>query len=170
MMVRSRTFGGSELFRRTYREGMELVEEAAAYLDGPGRAHSQTLPRTAGLAYAAESMRLTTRLMQVAAWLLVQRAVYEGDMSEEEAAGDKYRLGAEEICRAERVIGWEELPPFLIDLIERSESLYERVDRLDQQLRAAPPTPAPALSDQLDRVEAFFRENLERFPGPQKPH
>ena len=60
---------------------MELVEETASYLDGEGRQESKLLSRNAALAYAAESMRLTTRLMQVASWLLVQRAVREGDMA-----------------------------------------------------------------------------------------
>ena len=73
-------FAASELFDRTFQEGMELVEETAAYLDGAGRQESKLLSRAAALAYAAESMRLTTRLMQVASWLLVQRAVREGDM------------------------------------------------------------------------------------------
>jgi len=73
-------FARSELFERTFQEGMELVEETASYLDGEGRQESKLLSRNAALAYAAESMRLTTRLMQVASWLLVQRAVREGDM------------------------------------------------------------------------------------------
>ena len=74
-------FARSELFDRTFREGMELVEETAAYLDGDGRRESKLLSRTTALAYAGESMKLTTRLMQIASWLLVQRAVREGDMT-----------------------------------------------------------------------------------------
>ncbi len=64
-------FARSELFDRTFEEGMTLVEETAAYLDGAGRHDSKILSRNAALAYASESMRLTTRLMQVASWLLV---------------------------------------------------------------------------------------------------
>ena len=64
--ARVRDFTASELFDRTFREGMELVEAAATYLDGPGRQQSKLLSRNAALAYAGESMRLTTRLMQVA--------------------------------------------------------------------------------------------------------
>src|SRR6516225_4629894 len=90
-------FAGSELFDRTFEEGMELVEETAAYLDGAGRQDSKLLSRSAALAYAGESMRLTTRLMQVASWLLVQRAVREGDMAPTSACEDRYRLAAEEI-------------------------------------------------------------------------
>src|SRR5581483_9954144 len=88
-------FAKSELFQRTFQEGMDLVEETASYLDGSGRQASKLLSRSAALAYAAESMRLTTRLMQVASWLLVQRAVREGDMAAEAAQDASYRLAAE---------------------------------------------------------------------------
>src|SRR3984885_1646180 len=88
-------FARSELFDRTFQEGMDLVEETAAYLDGAGRQDSKLLSRSAALAYAAESMRLTTRLMQVASWLLVQRAVREGDMAAESALDASCRLAAE---------------------------------------------------------------------------
>jgi len=82
-------FTRSELFARTFREGMDLVEETAAYLDGPGRADSKKLPRDHALTYASQSMRLTTRLMQVASWLLVQRALKENEMTGAEAREEK---------------------------------------------------------------------------------
>lgn len=82
-------FAGSEMFGRLFKDGMALVEETASYLDGPGRSESKVLPRKVALAYAGESMRLTTRLMQVASWLLVQRAIKEGEMTPEEASDEK---------------------------------------------------------------------------------
>ena len=93
-------FAASELFERTFQEGMELVEETASYLDGEGRQESKLLSRDAALSYAGESMRLTTRLMQVASWLLVQRAVREGDMQADAACDERYRLSAEAVCLA----------------------------------------------------------------------
>ena len=75
----------SETFSTLFRDGMGLVEETAAYLDGEGRVESKSLPRAASLAYATESMRLTTRLMQMASWLLLQRAGNEGEMTPEQA-------------------------------------------------------------------------------------
>ena len=64
----------SQAFAGLFRDGMALVEETAAYLDGPGRQESKKLERSAALAYATESMRLTTRLMQLASWLLLHQA------------------------------------------------------------------------------------------------
>ena len=88
-------FAKSELFERTFQEGMELVEETAAYLDGAGRHESKRLSRSAALAYASESMRLTTRLMQMASWMLVQRAVREGQMAPADACNDRYRIASD---------------------------------------------------------------------------
>ncbi len=87
-------FADSELFERAFAEGMQLVEETAAYLDGPGRQESKLLPKAIALAYAGESMRLTTRLMQAASWLLVHRAVREREMNPSEAAQEKYRIAS----------------------------------------------------------------------------
>src|SRR5712672_531365 len=95
-------FTESAMFDRTFDEGMALVEETARYLDGKGREEARGLPRRVAMLYAGESMRVTTRLMQAASWLLVQRAVRDGDMRAEDAARDRNRLGSKEICRGGR--------------------------------------------------------------------
>src|SRR5471030_995884 len=82
----------SQAFADLFRDGMSLVEETAAYLDGPGRTESKRLQRGAALAYATESMRLTTRLMQIASWLLLHRAVKEGEMSFAQANKEKTKV------------------------------------------------------------------------------
>ena len=150
-------FARSELFQRTFQEGMDLVEETAGYLDGAGRQASKLLSRNAALAYAAESMRLTTRLMQVASWLLVQRAVREGDMPAHAACEDRYRLAAEDVCRSTGE-GAEGLPSELVLLLDRSERLYERVRHLDRRMYVegdAEEAPHPVLSQQ-DRLKTAF--------------
>ena len=87
-----RSFLASEAFKTLFKEGMGLVEGTALYLDGEGRDESKLLGREASLAYATESMRLTTRLMQIASWLLVQRAVAEGELTQEQARNEKNRV------------------------------------------------------------------------------
>src|SRR6188472_1651874 len=114
------SFTESAMFDRTFDEGMALVEETARYLDGKGREEARALPRKAAMLYAGESMRVTTRLMQAASWLLVQRAVHDGDMTAEDASSDRYRLGAREICLGKREDGLDALPKKLLDLLERS--------------------------------------------------
>ena len=126
------SFVQSELFTRTFREGMTLVEETANYLDGEGRKASKTLSRSGALAYAGASMRLTTQLMQIASWLLVLRAVREGDMQALEAREEKYRLKPREEPIGDLLE--EGLPPRLIELIESAGQLYTRIARLDGEL------------------------------------
>jgi len=152
-------FARSELFERTFVEGMELVEETAGYLDGAGRQASKLLSRNAALAYAAESMRLTTRLMQVASWLLVQRAVREGDMAPAAACEDRYRLNAEDLAKAaEAEAARGELPRGLTRLADRAERLYERVRHLDRRMYLESQTSEPAnpVLSHLDKLRTAF--------------
>ncbi|MDP3174098.1 MAG: DUF1465 family protein [Phenylobacterium sp.] len=151
-------FARSELFDRTFQEGMELVEETAAYLDGAGRQESKQLSRNAALAYAAESMRLTTRLMQVASWLLVQRAVREGDMPPESACEERYRLGAEQVSDGGDLDDVDQLPVGLMTLLDRSERLYDRVRRLDRRMYVDIPVhdESHTVLAQFDRLRTAF--------------
>ena len=151
-------FAKSELFDRTFQEGMELVEETAAYLDGAGRQDSRRLDRERALAYAAESMCLTTRLMQVASWLLVQRAVKEGDMPVADACEARYRLAAEPATPPIAPETAEAMPARLRALLARSERLYERVMHLDRRMyidASDTETPHPVLS-QMEKLQAAF--------------
>lgn len=151
-------FARSELFDRTFKEGMALVEETAAYLDGPGRAASKRLSRAAALAYAGESMRLTTKLMQVASWLLVQRAVRDGEINLNEAASDKYRLISREPQASPGFAGSEDLPEALKVLMAKGTAIFERVRRLDETMyEGGDEAPANAVGDQLARLQAAFK-------------
>lgn len=152
------TFTGSALFERTFNEGMALVEETARYLDGRGRQESRDLPRKAALLYAGESMRVTTRLMQAASWLLIQRAVHDGEMRAEDAAGDRYRLGSKEICLGGREEATDMLPETLRDLLVRSDNLYRRIARLDDVLFGQP-AGQPGVKAHFDRLNQAFGPN-----------
>ena len=154
-----RSFVGSEAFRALFQEGMELVEETAAYLDGPGREDSRHLHRQAGLAYASESMRLTTRLMQIASWLLLQRAVADGEITADQAQVEKnrVRMTAQD---AAGVAEYEALPPRLRELIGLGMRLHARILHLDGLISGAelaPPSgPANPGAAQLGLLERAF--------------
>lgn len=132
----------SEGFRVLFREGMTLVEETAAYLDGPGRSESRALNRNDALAYASESMRLTTRLMQLTSWLLLQRAVNEGELTREEAEKEHSRIkvSAQDVASSPEL--FELLPEMLRALVDRSLRLQERILRIDADLKGKAPEPA----------------------------
>jgi regulator of CtrA degradation len=128
---------GSQAFADLFRDGMALVEETAAYLDGPGRQESKRLERSGALAYATESMRLTTRLMQLASWLLLHRAVKEGEMSLAQANKEKakVKLSAADYNDEQNL---KLVPERLRGLINRSKALQRAVRRLDATMHAAP--------------------------------
>jgi regulator of CtrA degradation len=151
---------GSQAFSILFREGMALVEETAAYLDGPGRRESKALTRPAALAYATESMRLTTRLMQLASWLLLHRAVNEGEMSLAQANKEKakVKLSAGEAGDADMI---QMLPEQLRDLIARSVRLQVRVGRLDATIHAAAAEKAEVnpVERQVSLLKAVFERD-----------
>ncbi|HEX8166792.1 MAG TPA: DUF1465 family protein [Beijerinckiaceae bacterium] len=141
-----KTFVASDGFKALFREGMLLVEDTAAYLDGPGRDESKALPRQAALTYASESMRLTTRLMQIASWLLVQRAVAEGEISPSEALREKHRVRLTTQESASPLFDFQALPGRLRELVGASVRLHARIMHLDTLIAADRPTPEPRQS------------------------
>lgn len=127
-------FQSSEQFDHIFREGMALVERTAAYLDGPGRKEAKGLTGGAGVLYATESMRLTTRLLDLASWLLIRRALKEGEISDEEARTKRRRVKLQAFGRPAHVKGFAELPSGLRGLIEESFALHDRICQLDRAL------------------------------------
>jgi len=149
----------SQSFSALFREGMSLVEETAAYLDGPGREDAKTLGRSAALVYATESMRLTTRLMQLASWLLLHRAVNEGEMSLAQASKEKRKVKLQSGEPVQEHV-LKLLPARLVDLIGRSQTLQDKVRRLDQTIHAVPEL-APRLSP-VEHHIGLLRAAFER--------
>jgi regulator of CtrA degradation len=149
----------SQAFADLFREGMGLVEETATYLDGPGRTESKKLERAAALAYATESMRLTTRLMQLASWLLLHRAVKEGEMSLSQANKEKtkVKLSLGDRADADTI---SLLPEQLCDLIDRSLGLLDRVRRLDATIHS-PVTERPQ-NNPVERQLGLLKAAFER--------
>jgi regulator of CtrA degradation len=150
----------SAAFGTLFREGMDLVEETAAYLDGAGRVEAKALERAISLTYATESMRLTTRLMQLASWLLLHRAVKEGEMTLTQANREntKVKLSSAEPGPDDMIA---KLPQQLQDLIARSMSLQARVRRLDTTIHAPASehtTIGNPLVPQLNRLKAAFEQ------------
>ncbi len=148
-----------ERFLALFREGMGLVEEAANYLDGQGRRESKCLPPYIALSYATESMRLTTRLTQLATWLLARRAVLNGEpMPPVGSINDPLILPP--ITRANGSRGFEQLPEMLRQLIEESYQLHKKICEFDAHDRGETtpsvrkPNPVAAQLAQLNNAFA----------------
>jgi regulator of CtrA degradation len=155
----SERLASSQVFATLFRDGMALVEETASYLDGAGRQESKKLERSAGLIYATESMRLTTRLMQLASWLLLHRAVKEGEMTLAQANKEKskVRLAACEPGDAKSLVL---LPAKLQELIARSTKLQTEVRRLDATMHA-PVAPKMMADNPVERQWGLLKAAFE---------
>ena len=151
----------SHAFGDLFRDGMALVEETAAYLDGPGRQESKRLERNGALAYATESMRLTTRLMQLASWLLLHRAVKEGEMSLAQANKEKAKV---KLATAEQndEHNIKLVPERLRLLIQRSKTLQTAVRRLDATIHAAPDRARSNIGNPVERQLGLLKAAFEQ--------
>ncbi len=147
-------------FRRLYKEGMGLIEEVAAYLDGDGRAHARSFSRETSFLYATESMRLTTRLMQLASWLLLQRAVNEGEISAENARTEKSKVKFSATPSERGGPGWSQLPERFVAYVSQGDRLFEQVMKYDALDRGKAPQSTPVgdndIADQLAKLRAAF--------------
>jgi regulator of CtrA degradation len=150
-------FIASRQFAQLYREGMDLVEETAEYLDRSGRLESKRLPPQASIVYTSESIKLTTRLTQLASWLLVRRAIAAGEITATEAHTHRHRVtlipqsGILPEC-------FEDLPATFQRLISESHRIYGRILRLDPLLTdgytaLGDASPVPA---QIERIKMEF--------------
>ena len=146
----------SAAFDRLYAEGMALVDEASQYLDHEGRAEARNMqPETATL-YASESMRLTTRLMQLASWLLLQRAANTGDMTPEQVSEEKAKIRLQGFAAQMGDSAWATLPETFRDIVERSLVLHRRIAYLEREAERpltadAFPNPVASTLDDLER-------------------
>lgn len=157
----------SPSFKPLYNEGMGLVEQAAEYLDGAGRVEAKKLSRLAATLYAAESMRLTTRLMQIASWLLLQRAANSGEMTRDQVASEKSKVRLDTASAHDDAAGWNELPTDFVDLVRRSLRLQAHVRRMDEEIYGNGTTVVPVqamrrnnpVSDQISLLNTAFARN-----------
>ena len=122
-------------FDSTYEEALGLCCELRDLIAAEG-GQDRPVPEAyqAHLHGSCERLRMTARLTQVVAWLLVQKAVHRGELSREEARARDRRLGGQKVCEPGRELELAELPPALSVLQRRTADLYARVARLDAMM------------------------------------
>lgn len=143
-----------------FRKGMELIEETSEYLEGDGRGEARALNDSTALTYSTESMRLTTRLMQLASWLVVYRGIAEGKLTPEDVEAKRAKIKFNAVPCPEQIENYSALPYQLRKLIERSAELYDQITTLDGHLLNAgfdveTPRQNP-LSAQMAELETAF--------------
>ncbi|MEM1399418.1 MAG: DUF1465 family protein [Pseudomonadota bacterium] len=130
-------FGADAFFRKNYDEAMALLIEARNYIAYQESKDMAGLSPESRLLVSQETMRVTCRITQIMAWMMCQRAWREGEIERKEALDDANKLGGESICLDDRFSADERLPTPICSLLERTYSLYVRVQRLDGLIREA---------------------------------
>lgn len=140
----------SRLIDSLYTEAMLLADEARSYFDDAGRDERSLLEPFARVGFACESLKVTTRIMHIVAWLLTQRAIESGEIPTREGRRPDRRLGNAQDSD-EAVVAT--LPASAQRLINSSADLYARVKRLDEGTLETdvPQSPARALMGRLER-------------------
>jgi len=138
-----------KLIDALYVEAMVLADEARSYFDQLGRDDRMSLDPIVRVGFSCESLKVTTRLMHVIAWLLTQKAVQAGELSRAQSRMPERRVGEAAESDMELVA---KLPPSAVQLIDASRELYARVRRLDEGSAIEPqPSPARSLISRLER-------------------
>jgi regulator of CtrA degradation len=135
-----------------YVETMLLADEARSYFDSSGRVSRDQLDPLDRVIFSCESLKVTTRLMHVVAWLLTQRALDAGEIAVDAVVHPERRLGAPVLSNEAAVA---KLPEEAQLLVASSIDLYRRVERLDEGLDEVEPAPSPARS-LLSKLERAF--------------
>lgn len=161
-------FAASDQFDQIFKHGMGLVERTAAYLDGPGRQEAKALAPTLAVLYATESMRLTTRLLELASWLLIRRALREGEITAEEARKKRQKVKLQRLTRPNHIRNFTELPETLRTLVIESFALADRIGQLDKALEQPEEAAAGAeaatnpVAAQIALLHSAFGSELRR--------
>lgn len=152
MTVHAHQLMTKRLVDALYVEAMLLADEARSYFDDHGRAERDELSALLRVGFSCESLRVTTRLMHVIAWLLTRRAVDAGEISEAQAAAPERRLGRTQSADPDIV---SSLPEAAREIIRTTGDLYARVQRLDEELSRREPAASP-VRNMMDRLAQAF--------------
>lgn len=150
-----RNFASSKLFFKVFDETIALVQKASDYLEGAGRFEQSRLDAKDSALFASESVKMSNRLMHVSSWLLGHRAFYKGDISEPR------ELKIDEFSDILQAIPLDKLtshlPTRFVVLVTQANLLFERIVRLDEQLRNFLHQPA------IDIAESAIHAQLHRL-------
>ena len=138
----------SKLLDSLYCEALVLADEARLTFEDI----DQDLPARATLALSCESLKVTTRLMQIIAWLLNHKACRAGELTVDQLYSEERSLGYAMASDGAQVAL---LPPPAADLSRSSEELYYRVHRIAARLAGRYHAEEP-VHGMMSRIERAF--------------
>lgn len=116
-----------------FNDTVALLLEARHYFSAVWPHYEPYLSPEERLHFTSEMSRITMRLSSVMAWLIAQKAIASGDLSEEEAR-DKYCLEGNELCLEVNQEAENVLPMEMRTILESTRQLYQRIYQIESQL------------------------------------
>ena len=147
-----------EIIEDLYAQALLLADDARACFDLRFRDNDDLGDDLTRVALSIEGLRTTTRVMQVLAWLLNQRAYFEGEMSE----GQLRKHSKLPHDRPSTPEDLELLEEPTCDLIEDTIRLHRRIARLDRAWRDGFET-APGVRQMHERIgQALMAQEVQK--------
>lgn len=141
-----------KLIDALYTEAMVLADEARSYFES-GRFNEESDPdNLLAVSFSCESLKVTTRLMHCIAWLLNQKALLSGELSEGEAWNYDRALGAGPTTDQSMV---DRFPAEARQIVITSEELFQRLQRLSMRMEQEMAAES-AVQDMFRRLERSF--------------
>ncbi|MFN2099856.1 DUF1465 family protein [Altererythrobacter sp. MF3-039] len=132
-----------------YSEALVMADEVRARFDLAPVEDGVVQSDSEKLAHSVEGLRTTTRMMQILAWLLNQRAYFSGDLSETQLRRHG-KLPDDREADAEQVALLEVETQ---ELIRQTEQMHSRIARLDDAWRSGFEVNIPTVRQLRGRLE-----------------
>jgi len=123
---------------RAYDEARDLLIATRDYIAGPSSDDGKALDPGDRLRLTLELARLTRRLTEATAWLMLQKGVAAGELSSMEAAAAAAAQLDVEPDSGPDEAAMTRLPLVARGLIDRARRLHAHVASLERSLRAPP--------------------------------
>lgn len=141
-----------KLIDALYTEAMVLADEARSYFESGRFDEESQTDSQLSVSFSCESLKVTTRLMHCIAWLLNQKAVHGGELTEAEIWSQDRSLGYAAASDGPMV---ELFPEEAQRIIFASEELFQRLQRMSARLELQT-TEHPVVHDMFARLQNSF--------------
>mgnify|MGYP001208243055 CR=1 FL=1 len=121
-------------WQKTYDDTVKLLNLSKEYFSTRGKQDRMMMPGSARLAYTLVMSNITIKLTSALSWLMVMRAIENGEIDIASVDEDKLHLNKldEHVFDEERYYGY--LPEIMAQISKESTKLYKRVERLEKTM------------------------------------
>lgn len=121
--------------KKSYNEAVYLLTYSRDYFAAKGREDKLKLSREDSIAYTLAMSTITTQLSSVLSWLLMCRAVQEGEVKIEDLNNEDFKMPEFDLGLDDNSC-FSGLNDTIKEMLTRSSSLYNRIKRMENQIHS----------------------------------